>query len=96
MITGKDKTGFSRRTVLAGTAAAFTLPNVYVNRARAAGWLVVRDPAGPWTKAGQEGSTRVHEGDRHRDRAGRGRPRADRLHQGDGGREILYLGRRSS
>ena len=55
MITGKDKTGFSRRAVLAGTAAAFTLPNVYVNRARAAGTLVVRDPGGPWTKAGQEG-----------------------------------------
>jgi len=52
----KNHGGVSRRTVLAGSAAAaFTLPNVYVNRARGAETLVVRDPGGPWTKAGQEG-----------------------------------------
>ena len=46
----------SRRTVLAGAAAtAFVAPTFYINGARAAGQLVVRDPAGPWTKAGQEG-----------------------------------------
>ena len=54
MTAGNEK--FSRRAVLAGTAAAaFTVPVFYVNRGRAAGTLVVRDPGGPWTKAGQEG-----------------------------------------
>lgn len=48
--------GVSRRTVVAGAAAAaLTLPNIYINRASAAETLVVRDPGGPWTKAGLEG-----------------------------------------
>jgi putative spermidine/putrescine transport system substrate-binding protein len=52
--SSKAKAGPSRRTVLAGSAAAFALPTIYVNRARAAETLVVRDPGGPWAKAGLE------------------------------------------
>lgn len=51
----KRAKGLSRRTLLASAGAGFVLPTFYVNRGLAAGTLVVRDPGGPWTKAGQEG-----------------------------------------
>lgn len=50
----KGKAGLSRRTIIAGSAATITLPTFNINRARAAETLVVRDPGGPWAKAGLE------------------------------------------
>jgi putative spermidine/putrescine transport system substrate-binding protein len=45
-----------RRTVLVGaTASALTVPKFFVNGARAAESIVVRDPGGPWTPAATEG-----------------------------------------
>lgn len=44
----------SRRAVLAGSAAAVTIPSFYIGKANAAETLVVRDPGGPWAKAGIE------------------------------------------